>query len=201
MRSDGTSARYAPAFVPAVPDPELYAAFRDTLADQQAPWVEGVVASTDAFYAARLPRIAPPSQLNLSFVIALVVAVAAAVLIYRTTAGFALRAVGSNPRFARSAGIDVSATIMAAMVASGFISGLGGAGQVLGVNYRFIQGFSPGYGFDGITVALLARNDPLGRFSEPCFTGRCATEAPPSSCSQTFQSISSMYYRPPLSSS
>lgn len=120
---------------------------------------------------ARLTRIAPPSQLNLSFVIALAVAVAAAVLIYRTTAGFALRAAGSNPRFAQSAGIDVRATIVMAMVVSGFIGGLGGAGQILGVNYRFIQGFSPGYGFDGITVALLVRNDPLGAILGALFFG------------------------------
>lgn len=60
VRLDGTSARYAPAFVPAVPDPELYAAFRDTLADQQAPWLEGVVASTDAFYTDMIPLHAAP---------------------------------------------------------------------------------------------------------------------------------------------
>lgn len=55
VRLDGTSARYAPAFYPAVPDPELYAAFRNTLVGRQVPWVEGIVASTDAFYTDMLP--------------------------------------------------------------------------------------------------------------------------------------------------
>ena len=49
-----------------------------------------------------------------------------------------------------------------AMFLSGFLGGIAGAVQVLGVHYRFIANFSPGYGFTGIAVALLARNNPLG---------------------------------------
>jgi len=61
VRLDGTSARYAPPFVPAVPDPELYAAFRNVLAAQHTRWAEGVVASSDAFYADMFPLEGTPA--------------------------------------------------------------------------------------------------------------------------------------------
>lgn len=111
---------------------------------------------------ARLARIWPPSQLNVSLFIALGIAAAASWALHRTTLGYSIRAVGSNPRFAAAAGMPVSRVVVAAMTLSGAVAGLGGAAQVLGVNYRFVQGFSPGFGFDGIAIALLASNEPLG---------------------------------------
>lgn len=111
---------------------------------------------------ARLARIWAPSQLNISLFIAFGVALAAAWLLHRTTLGYSIRAVGSNHRFAVAVGIPASRVVVVAMTLSGVIAGLGGAAQVLGVNYRFIQGFSPGYGYDGIAIALLAGNEPLG---------------------------------------
>jgi simple sugar transport system permease protein len=111
---------------------------------------------------AQLPRLMPPSQLNIALLLALITIVAAAFLLHRTTLGYRLRAVGLNPAFARATGISVPAMIVTAMALSGFVGGLAGAGQILGVHYRFVQGFSPGYGFDGIAIALLAQNNPLG---------------------------------------
>jgi len=111
---------------------------------------------------AALPRLLPPSQLNLSLVMALVLVAAVHLLMTRTVLGYELRATGSNPIFARWSGVPVSSVIIKVMLLSGFIGGLAGAGQVLGVNYRFVDNFSPGYGFDGITIALLGRNTPLG---------------------------------------
>ncbi len=112
--------------------------------------------------AAQLPRLMKPSQLNLAFPIALLCVLALWFLMRRTTLGYELRMAGDNPIFARWAGMPVARTILQVMFISGFLGGLAGAGQVLGVNYRFVDGFSPGYGFDGITVALLGRNTPLG---------------------------------------
>lgn len=112
--------------------------------------------------AATLPRLLPPSQLNLALPLALLLVLAIHLMMMRTTLGYELRAVGSNPIFARWSGIPVPWVIIKVMLLSGFIGGLAGAGQVLGVNYRFVDNFSPGYGFDGITIALLGRNTPLG---------------------------------------
>lgn len=112
--------------------------------------------------SARLPRLMPPSQLNLSFVIALA---AAAILIFimtKTTFGYELRMVGDNPTFARWSGINVPRVIEGVMVIGGILGGLAGAGQILGVHYRFVAGFSSGLAFTGITVALLVHNSPIG---------------------------------------
>jgi simple sugar transport system permease protein len=70
--------------------------------------------------------------------------------------------VGSNPDAARTAGIDVSRMYILAMVLAGGLAGLGGANQVLGVQYSLAPGFSANLGFDAITLALLGRANPWG---------------------------------------
>ena len=84
------------------------------------------------------------SQLNWSFPLAILLAIALWWLLRNTTIGYRVRIVGDNAQFARASGINVSTTIVFAMVASGVIGGIAGAGQVLGVNGRFIDNFSPG---------------------------------------------------------
>ncbi len=112
--------------------------------------------------SAQLPTFTRSSQLNLTIVIALVAVVLVYLMFYRTTLGYEIRTVGDSKQFSRASGINVSRLIVMAMVISGFIGGIAGAGQVLGVHYRFIAGFSPGYGFTGITVTLLAQHNPFG---------------------------------------
>jgi simple sugar transport system permease protein len=80
----------------------------------------------------------------------------------RTVGGFELKAVGSNPIAATFAGINQQKVIVKAMVGSGALSGLAGAVQVLAVEHRFYPSMASGYGFDGLGVALLAGNTPLG---------------------------------------
>lgn len=111
---------------------------------------------------ARLARLLPPSSLNVGLLLALVAVVAYAILLHRRALGFELRMVGINPRFSFAQGISVPRTIVAAMLLSGIVGGLGGAVHALGVVGRFAEGFSPGYGFTGIAVALLGRNSPIG---------------------------------------
>ncbi|MFO8035181.1 MAG: ABC transporter permease [Anaerolineales bacterium] len=111
---------------------------------------------------ARLPRFAPPSQLNLSFILAVLTAFTVGFLISKTTLGFELKSTGDNPLFARWAGMKVPNIIEKIMFLSGAIGGLAGAGQILGVHYRFIANFSPGYTWDGLAIALLVRNSPIG---------------------------------------
>jgi len=112
--------------------------------------------------SARLPRLLPPSQLNASFLFALLAALFTIYLMTRTKFGYEIRMVGDNAQFARWSGINVVSVIEKVMVFGGIFGGLAGAGQVMGVHYRFIAGFSSGLAFTGITVALLVRNSPLG---------------------------------------
>lgn len=110
--------------------------------------------------AARLPRILPASRLHVGFFIAIVVALAAWWILRFTAAGFRLRAIGANPDAARVAGdIDVARTGAHAFIVSGAIAGLAGAIEVTGVTFALYENISPGYGYTGIAVALLARLD------------------------------------------
>ena len=112
--------------------------------------------------AARLPRLAPSSRLHAGFVFALLAAAATWWLLRSTAAGFRIRAVGANPDAARVAGqIDVDRATTQAFLISGALAGLAGAIEVTGVTYALYENISPGYGYTGIAVALLARLDPL----------------------------------------
>lgn len=120
---------------------------------------------------AQLPRLLERSQWNAGFFLAIAVVLIVAFMIQRTTLGYEVRTVGSNPMFARWSGVPVGGVIMRVMFISGFIGGIAGAVQVMGVYYRFIANFSPGLGFDGITVALLGRNTPFGTLLAALFFG------------------------------
>jgi ABC-type uncharacterized transport system permease subunit len=112
--------------------------------------------------SARLPPILPDLRLHWGFVIALLLAAGVWWLVYKSTLGFEIRTVGLNPSAARYAGIGVGRTIVLTMALSGALAGLAGAIEVTGVNYYHTPGFSVGYGFDSIAVALLGRSHPLG---------------------------------------
>jgi len=112
--------------------------------------------------SAELPSILPPTQLSASFILALIIAGITAYLLKRTTIGYEVRAIGLNPAAAESGGINIKRGVILALVISGAMAGLGGAGEVLGVHRRFIDGFSPGYGWDGLAVALIGGLNPLG---------------------------------------
>jgi general nucleoside transport system permease protein len=109
-----------------------------------------------------LPRLLPPSTLNAGFLLALGLVVAYGLWVRRSSLGYEFRLVGTNPDFCAASGISVAKVVLLAMVISGAIGGLGGAAHALGVVHRFTEGFSPGYGFTGIAVALLGRNSAVG---------------------------------------
>ena len=83
-------------------------------------------------------------------------------LLWKTTLGFEIRTVGANPSAARYAGIAVERTIVLTMALSGLLAGLAGADEVVALNYGQTLGFSIGYGFDAITIALLGKTNPFG---------------------------------------
>lgn len=80
---------------------------------------------------------------------------------YRTKWGYAIRMVGQNQSFAKYSGIKVAATIVLCQVIGGLLSGMGGAVEVLGYYDRFKWRQLPGYGWDGVTIAILAKNNPI----------------------------------------
>ena len=115
--------------------------------------------------AFRLPRLAP-TRLHLGVLIAVVLAVLVYILLWRTTLGYRIRAVGQNPHASRYAGIKVQRYVVVALLLSGAFSGLAGAIQVYGVNYRMItdgsaSGFTGSAGFNGIVAALFGQLHPL----------------------------------------
>jgi simple sugar transport system permease protein len=112
--------------------------------------------------SAELPRILPPTQLSASFILAILFTGITAYLLEKTTIGYEVRAIGLNPAAAENGGINIKRGIILALVISGAIAGLGGAGEVLGLHRRFIDGFSPGYGWDGLAVALIGGLNPWG---------------------------------------
>lgn len=116
--------------------------------------------------AFRLPRWVP-TRLHLGALIALVLAVLVYILLWRTTTGYRIRAVGQNPDASRYAGIKVKNYIILALVLSGAFAGLAGVIQVYGVNYRMItdgsaSGFTGSAGFNGIVAALFGQLHPIG---------------------------------------
>lgn len=109
-----------------------------------------------------LTKILPKSQLTTALILGLVLAALLYVFINKTRAGFALRAVGENSSAAQAAGISMVKTVIITMAASGAIAALTGVTEVFGKTGKFVDGFSPGYGFTGIAVAVLGNNHPVG---------------------------------------
>lgn len=108
-----------------------------------------------------LARLAPPSFLHSGLLLALAAAGAVYFLVYRTHLGYELRASGSNRQFARYGGINVGQYFVLPLVLSGGLTGLGGAVQVVGRYQSCFTDLTAGLGWNGIAVALIARNNPL----------------------------------------
>lgn len=116
----------------------------------------------DAFHLARLA----PTRLHSGALIAVVLAVLVYILLWRTTLGYRIRAVGQSPFASRYAGVKVQRYMVLALLLSGAFAGLAGAVQVYGVNYRMItdgssSGFTGSAGFNGIVAALFGQLHPL----------------------------------------
>lgn len=99
---------------------------------------------------------------HLGILFALVAVPIAWWLLYRTTIGFEVRTVGANPDAARYAGMSPRWIVIATMTVCGLLAGLAGAGEILGITGYMPAGYSTNVGFDGITVALLGRANPIG---------------------------------------
>jgi ABC-type uncharacterized transport system permease subunit len=102
------------------------------------------------------------APVSLALPLAIMAAVFVWILLWRTVLGYEMRAVGQSEPAARAAGINSGRIRIIAMAVAGGLAGLVGVGEVLGNAGKFRLGFSPEYGFIGIAVALLGRNQPVG---------------------------------------
>jgi simple sugar transport system permease protein len=129
----------------------------------QRPNANGAPISPEVLPSAQIPRLFPdPIRFHIGFFIALAFAFLVYWLLFRTTWGFDLRAVGANSSAARYAGINIVRTTILAMVLSGALAGMAGANQILGVDHSMSTSVSAGYGFDSIALALLGGSTPFG---------------------------------------
>lgn len=115
----------------------------------------------DAYQIPMFDRLFPSTAANFAVFLVIAAAIATWLFLYRTTWGYELRAVGLNASAARFAGISVKRMTVLALSLSGGLAGLVGVNEVMGNEHKVLQGFSPGYGFTGIAVSLLAKNHPL----------------------------------------
>jgi simple sugar transport system permease protein len=118
--------------------------------------------SSPILETAVLPRIISGTRLHLGIVLALLCVYAFYFFLWKTTTGYETRVVGLNPEAALYAGMKPAKNILLGMFLAGGFAGLAGTCEILGVQLRMIANFSPGYGFDGIAVALLGQNTPIG---------------------------------------
>ena len=121
--------------------------------------------------AAWLSRLVPGTRLHTGLILALVLAAAVYILLWRTTWGYRLRAAGAEQKAARYAGINVERSLVVAMLFAGGFAGLAGAVEVTGVHHRAIENISSGYGFAGIVVALFGALHPAGIVPAAVFFG------------------------------
>lgn len=129
--------------------------------------------------SAQLPPLVPDLRVHVGFLLALVVSAMVSWLLFRSTLGFEFRAVGLNPGGARYAGMSISRSIILAMTLSGALAGLAGTSEMLGTNFTLTPGFSPGYGFDAIALALLGGSRPAGVVAAAILFGALRAGATP----------------------
>jgi ABC-type uncharacterized transport system permease subunit len=135
----------------------------------QDPMSMGWPQSPPVLPEAELPKLVPRTRLHLGLVLALVLAILAWLYTTRTVFGFEARAVGANVEAARYAGMPVGTVLVRTALISGALAGIAGASEVAGLKGYLTQDLSPGFGYAGIVVAMLARLNPLGCIASALF--------------------------------
>jgi ABC-type uncharacterized transport system permease subunit len=121
-----------------------------------------VFPATEPVRAAAQMPIFPGTIVDIGIVFAVLVAAAVLFVERQTVLGLELRVIGQSADSARFAGISLQRKIVNVMILSGAIAGLGGAAQLLAVQYQLTDQFSPGYGYLGIAIAFLGATSPIG---------------------------------------
>lgn len=121
--------------------------------------------------AAWMPKLLARGDLHVGILVAVALAVAAHLLFWHTTFGFRLRILGASRPAARYVGLSAGRQTFWVMAMAGALAGIAGAVEVLGVHYRLIEGFSAGFGFNAVAVALIASLNPLAVLPAGLFLG------------------------------
>ncbi len=143
----------------------IMALFLSFMLSALGPWRD-----TTSFYqqtplidvSARIPPIFEGYRLHLGFLIAIVAAMIIYFVVNKTPLGYEVRAYGYNPSAAEAQGISVAKLLIATMIISGGLAGLAGVGETFGILFRLSSRISPGYGFTGIIIAMVAGLNPIG---------------------------------------
>jgi len=124
---------------------------------------QGKMGGTNMIEAAyKFPKLVRLSKLNTSIFYTALIALFLYYLLQKTSFGYNFKMVGENGIFSKYAGVSNSRYMIIAMLISGGLCGIAGAFEVYGTHYRFLQNISPGFAFDGMLVALIVRNNPVG---------------------------------------
>jgi len=129
------------------------------------PWkdpLSGYPDSPDIRLDAEFPILLRATRLHLGVLFSLLAAPFILWLIRSTTLGFSISAVGENPFASAYGGIPITRVLIYTALISGALAGLAGAGEVGGLHFQVMAGISPGYGYTGIVIAMLARLNPIG---------------------------------------
>lgn len=127
------------------------------------PWASGVTPVTKPIAVeGQLPILISGTRLHANLLVALLCAVLVHLLLARSIFGYEIRAIGQNPRASRVAGLPVMRVAFLSFILSGAIAGLAGFGEIAGIHHKLPDQLSPGFGYTGIAVALLANLNPLG---------------------------------------
>jgi len=125
--------------------------------DKQA----GYLVSLQLPKSAWLAQFFPDTRMHWGILLSFVCAVLVWMFLYHTTTGYEIRMTGFNEHFARFGGINVVRIIVACQLIMGLLAGLGGMAEVMGIHRRFLWQSTPGWGWDGVVVAIIGRNHPL----------------------------------------
>jgi general nucleoside transport system permease protein len=126
------------------------------------PWASGITPATRPIVSAGvLPILIAGTRLHANIIIAVAAAIGLSIVFKYTVFGYRVRTVGQNSQTARYAGIPVGRVMLTSFVAGGGLAGLAGFGEVAGVYHDLPDGLSPGFGYTGIVVALLAKLNPI----------------------------------------
>ncbi len=131
------------------------------LANQLKPPEAGFNSSAVFPTNAVLPMLVDGTQVTWGVLIVIVVVLLSWYMLSRTPLGYEIRMVGANLKFAAYGGVNTKRTIMMSMAISGAVAGLAGAHLSMGIFRQLVQNMSAGLAFEGVVVALLARNNPL----------------------------------------
>lgn len=110
----------------------------------------------------KLARISEGFRIHWGVFLAVFLAFVLAYVLFRTSLGFKIRAVGMNAMASKVNGFPVNRLILISFLTSGAIAGLGGSVELHGKQFRLMNGFGSGFGFDGVAIALIAQLHPVG---------------------------------------